>query len=250
MPPDRFIILSSARSGSTFLVGLLVSHPQVRCEGEIFHDVHPEKIFWADMNSGVTTPEILALRDENPGGFLEKHIYVPDKPEVTAVGFKIFYYHAQREEWQPVWSYLQNDKELRVIHLVRRNQLARLLSDKIASTTNQWFSFEENSQKPDLTVSLDAEDCLRAFEAAERQHREFAESFSGHPMLEISYEEMAGDTAAASERLTDFLHVDRRLLLTGLKKQNRRPPQEVIENYAELERFFRGGPWQDYFSGS
>lgn len=248
MPPVRFLILSSARSGSTFLVGLLRSHPQVRCEGEIFHDQHPDKIFWAEMQKSETSQEMLDLRDSDPAAFLDKYIYQPDGEQVSATGFKIFYYHAVREDWAPVWSALQADKDLRVIHLIRRNQLARVLSDKIANQTNQWFSLEENSESPDLTVHLDPDRCKKEFERAARDHAKFADAFAGHPMLELSYEDLAADLGKASELITGFLSIESRDLCTGLKKQNRRPAGDVIENYGELADYFKGTAWARFFA--
>ncbi len=84
----RFIILGGARTGSNFLIALLRTHHNVRILGELFN-----------LNSLGTRDRTDALSD--PVKYLERQLFVKDRSEIKATGFKIFYYHATKEQLYP-----------------------------------------------------------------------------------------------------------------------------------------------------
>lgn len=247
MPHANFIILSDSRSGSTLLMGLLNSHGQIRCEGELFHPGEPAKIFWRAISSRETASEELALRDSDPGEFLEQCVFPSGAQDEWATGFKIFYDHATLEEWKAVWPYLRDCQELKVIHLVRRNQLARIVSNKIAITTNKWFSLNDGEGERDLKVEIPVGTCQEEFERAAEKRAEFNEYFASHPILELAYEELAEDKNRTCSKILRFLGVEDRVLRTGLKKQNTRKLSECLSNFAALKEHFTGTAWAKYF---
>ncbi|MHC5063372.1 MAG: sulfotransferase [Planctomycetota bacterium] len=247
MQPENFIILSDSRSGSTLVVSLLNSHGQVRCEGEVFHQNEPKKIFWRAARPGETTAEELALRDSDPGAFLEKYVFSQESADELATGFKLFYHHASLPQWLPVWDFLEARKSLKVIHLIRENQLERILSNKIAMTTNKWFSLKSEGADAPPVVTLDEKTCYQEFQASATKQAKFRSQFSGHPMLEIAYEDLVADREASNSRILEFLGVENRPMFTGLKKQNTRKLSDAIGNFAELKKHFAGTKWAKYF---
>jgi hypothetical protein len=88
----RFIILGRSRIGSTLLRGLLNVHSRMVVFSEIFRNRH--SIAWK-VPHYPQSPRLLKLLQNNPGGFLEHKLFRTFPAYIRAVGFKIFYYHAQ-----------------------------------------------------------------------------------------------------------------------------------------------------------
>lgn len=243
--PSRFVILSNSRSGSNLLVSLLSSHGQVQCEGEVLNDFQAERIIWRDRRP--TDPTDLALRESDPIRFLETKVFAPESDDVRSCGFKIFYQHGQREAWQCVWPYLQGMPDLRVIHLVREDQLARVLSNHVAQETKRWFIRDAAEAHHDLRVTLDVEACRAEFERGAQWHQRRAALFAAHDVLPLTYEQLADDMPDQCDRILRYLGVELRPLSTPLVKQLRQSPAETIANYDELRAAFLGSPWEGLF---
>jgi len=117
-PATRFVILSSARTGSNLLQTMLSSHEQIASYGELFNQDDPGRILW--NNPRPSSAEDVALRDADPCGFLERRVFAVPR-SVRAVGFKLFYFHAPDGPWSAIWPYLRSMPGLRVIHIRRIN---------------------------------------------------------------------------------------------------------------------------------
>ncbi len=239
----RFLILGKGRTGSNFLRGLLASHPQVRTFGEIFR--RPGAIGW-DTPGYFQTPRLLDLIQRDPGRFVEEKVFRRFPPSVRAVGFKLFYHHAQDENWRPVWAYLQQRREIRILHLRRWNMLKALLSLKRALRTDRWTNTGgEPEEEPPLT--LDYQECLDTFTRTQERERALAAFFADHPLLDIRYEDLARDYRGEMQRVLAFLDLEDYAVQPMTHKQSHRPLSEAIANYAELKRRFAGTPWEDFF---
>jgi LPS sulfotransferase NodH len=221
----RFIILTRSRTGSNLLVSFLNGHPNIYSEGEIF----------ARMNGQDPVARLDAAFGRQP-----KH--------VRAKGFKIFYYHPLDAPGSELWTRLESDFDLRVIHLTRRNILRTLVSRKIAGVQDTWTATrfdapQVESRRVGFSVS--------ELEAGFRETRLWEESadkrFATHPLLHISYEDLVGDPGAAYRRLLQFLDASARPPSTGLRRQNPEKLHALVENYDELKRAFAGTRWQDFF---
>ena len=140
----RFLILGRSRVGSNFLRGLLNSHSQITVFGELFQN--KEEIGWA-MPGYRQSRRLMTLFHEEPVRFLEEKVFHPFPHGVTAVGFKLFYYHARDEAWRPVWDYLQAETGIKVIHLRRENILRTHLSKQQAEMTDVWVNTDGVQQK-------------------------------------------------------------------------------------------------------
>ena len=121
---QRFVVLSRSRTGSNMLIQSLNSHRNIAADYEIFGKLN-----------GESEKEILDR------SFGKQPFYIKAK------GFKIFYYHPIDAEGSPIWDMLLSVKDLRVIHLQRRNILHVLVSSKVAHTTGVYGvrSDEEHS---------------------------------------------------------------------------------------------------------
>lgn len=240
----RFLILGRSRVGSNFLRGLLNSHSQTTVFGELFQN--KEEIGWA-MPGYRQSRRLMTLFHEEPVRFLEEKVFHPFPHGVTAVGFKLFYYHARDEAWRPVWDYLQAETGIKVIHLRRENILRTHLSKQQAEMTDVWVNTDGVQQKrPGVVLSY--EDCLEAFTKTRRWEDEAGAFFANHEKIDVVYERLAADYRPEMARILAFLGVPPEPLAPQTYKQPGRSLSEAILNYAELKEQFAGTEWASFFT--
>jgi hypothetical protein len=122
-----FVIIASARTGSTHLTTLLHKRSDIVCHGELFHP--KMKSFLGRWRPTEVTPEskeqLAALRAHDPNAFLERIFANGFKG--GPVGFKIFRGHND-----DILDQLIADRDVRKIVLFRGNMLAVYSSSRIA----------------------------------------------------------------------------------------------------------------------
>lgn len=242
----RFIILGRGRTGSNFLRGLLNSHSQIVTFGELFRfydsigwEFPLYDRYWQD-------PGLIALMQNDPIGFLEKKVFRKFPKEVGAVGFKLFYYHAQEDSRRGVWDYLRDRRDMRIIHLKRNNTLRMILSEKRAFMTDNWTN-TTGAEEEKSAVALDYEECLRRFRHEQEIAGEFERFFQRHPKVTVIYEHLASDYREPMRSIQEFLSVGYETVKPSTYKQSNRPLAESIPNYFELKEKFRNTPWEVFF---
>jgi LPS sulfotransferase NodH len=240
---SKFVILGRSRSGSNLLRGLLNSHSQVITFGELFQN--DKMISWG-FSDYPQSPHLMELFRQEPLKFLERYIWREVPQAIHSVGFKLFYYHAHSEQWQPVWDYLVGQPTLKVIHIKRANMLKTHLSRKKAILTDRWVNTAGTSD-PHMSVTLDYEECLADFMQTSAWEQEYAKLFANHAVLDICYEELARDFQVEMKRVQDFLEVKPQVLLPETHRQSDYPLPASIDNYYELKERFVGTDWQSFF---
>ncbi|MFO7536923.1 MAG: Stf0 family sulfotransferase [Chloroflexota bacterium] len=239
----RFIILGRSRVGSNFLRGLLNSHSHVEVFGEVFQTY--EAVAWALPGYG-QSPATLALYQNDPAQFVEQELFHPFPPQITAVGFKLFYYHAQDDDRQAIWPYLQSRTDIKLIHIKRRNMLKTHLSRRRAEETDVWFNLsgERETQKP---LTLDYQTCLDDFVQTRRWETAYDTFFQDHDRLDVIYEDLARNTETQMAQIQSFLGVAPQPLIPETYKQARKPLSDAIANFDELKQQFAGSEWAVFF---
>jgi LPS sulfotransferase NodH len=241
----KFILLASPRTGSTLLKTLLDSHPDILVFGELF--VSFDHIDWANWKE---------LRDPAPllGEFQARsyesvcnHIYTPYARNGRAVGFKLFYHQARAGSQAGLWERLREDREIHVLHLVRRNKLKQLVSQEIAQATHAWDKFKNDQLPPSVTIYLEPTQCEAKLHHLERCRLREKLAFKEHPYLELCYEDLVLNGGEVLARVLAFLKVPPHPLKSHLCRQSSRPLREVLENYGELAAHFSGTPWSHCF---
>ena len=240
---DRFIILGRSRIGSNFLRGLLNTHSQIVVLGELFQN--QSAIGWA-YPGYLNTPRMYSLFLNNPVKFIEKKVYKKFPLKVSAVGFKIFYYHAQNENWKPVWDYFRDLKSIKIIHIKRKNILRTHLSRKLAALTDAWVDTNGGLWEGGV-VRLDYEDCLHDFVQTRQWEQTYDALFENHPLVEIFYEDLARDYSVVMRQVQEFLGVPPEDVQPQTFKQSSQPLTQVISNYVELKKRFSGTEWEAFF---
>lgn len=258
----RFVIVSYPRSGTHLLRTSLESHPEVVCQAEPFNSddrrlPYPLETPTADVLSG------WVFRGDPLAG-------------TRAVGFVLQAYHPHALEafpgirpnpvWADVWERLAAMEDLRVLHLERRNLLARHLSHLMARATGSWHAWDPatvdgvthlTGRPPDRQIgppqgerprlTLDPARLALDFEEVARWRRHAEEALAGRPLLRLTYEELCGDFAATTARALAFLGLEARPLRPAVARLEERPPERAIENYAGLKSHFAGSPWESFF---
>ena len=222
--PLTFVILCLGRTGSTHLVSLLDSHPEIRCFGELF-------------------PHERATLDQEyaPHWRSDALEYVAElTAPVTepAVGFKLPLGSIQAN---PDALQLLEPQDLRVVRLSRLNLLALFVSRRLLASTR---GSDSGGDYGGATVALDPKQCLAMFKRTEEHERYLDELATGRPTVRITYEELAG-----GGRLSDvqrFLGVEPVSLRSGHSRARKRSLQETVENWPEVEGALRGSPYERF----
>lgn len=279
-PCTRFVILGHGRTGSTLLVQALNSNAHLTCFGEIFNSAK------ASIEYGVPGYEQrslsdLPLRDSDPDTFMRDCVFSRLPPTTLAVGFKFHYDHFWT--FPGLMELLAADRELRVVHLMRRNRLRTLVSMRIAESTGRWLEFPPEpswrSRVNPGTFAKAARDPRRAFSAALRklrsepppgldvqrrvtlditecrdffQNLEFSEQhwtklMAEHPSTDVFYEDLASDLDVTAGSVQQFLGLEPVPVRVDLQRQNPEPLRQLISNYDELRASFAGTPYEPWF---
>jgi LPS sulfotransferase NodH len=237
------MLLGRSRTGSNFVRGLLNSHPQVVAFGEIFRS--DETIEWG-LDGYPTGRKALKLLQTDPPEFLEELVFGKYPRETAAVGFKIFYYHAQKDGLNAIWPHLQAQTGIRVLHIKRRNVLRTHLSRERAALTDRWANVDGVREK-EQSIALDYERCLQDFVQTRQWETDFDRAFSNHPKIDVVYEDLVANFGQEVLRIQDFLGVEREPLKTDTHRQSLEPLTNAIVNYAELKERFDGTAWEEFF---
>jgi LPS sulfotransferase NodH len=251
--PTRFIILSAPRTGSTFLRGLLGSHPDVFVGGEVFNERLTKEgiIHWFEIDLPLDErtkinldKNLNELRQADPGRFLEELIHATHGWGFSVIGFTCHYKLPYPAD--PAGQYLINDKAIRVIHLKRRNLLRRLVSWERALAADRWHWMrgDDSPKLPAITLSMDK--IVESIMEMEAKEKEYDECFKAHPVLEVFYEDLAEDPQAVGARALDFLGLKAdRELHARTEKTGVDSLRTAVENYDELKSSLRR--WASFF---
>ena len=240
---QKFIIVGRSRSGSNFLRGLLNDHDQITVFGELFQNI--QAFDWAMPGYEQTAQDLEMIRTR-PVRFIDTRVFGKVPKSTKALGFKIFYYHAQDGPWEPVWPHLHRMQDLKVVHIKRKNILRTHLSRKRAVLTDQWVDTSGSSDR-ERPIPLSYEECLEDFTQTRQWETAFAAHFSDHQMVDVYYEDLATDYAPIIRNLHTFLGVDPRPAKPQTYKQSQLPLSQAIENFEDLRARFKNSQWEVFF---
>lgn len=237
-----FVVIGRSRTGSTLLLRSLKDHPGVIGYGELFRG---DRINW-QMQLGSPSSSERVRYAADPSTLLQERVFGAYGPKTQAVGFKLFYYHAQLPNWQSVWHYLAAQPTLRVIHVKRHNLLATHLSRKVADLTGRWNDKVVGGGGRSL-LTLDYDECCQDFEQTRQWEVACDQRFANHPLLQISYEDLAANFAGELAKVQQFLGLPAQTMKPATVKQEQKPLAQRIANYSELKAQFVGTTWATFF---
>jgi len=229
-PEKKFAIFTSGRSGSTLLLDLINSSPNLQCDGEL-------------LKRRVVFPTMLlrsfAKQSSQP-------IY----------GFKLLSYqllNVQKgiKDKRLFLDKLTNDEGYRFIHLSRNNKAKQALSIIYAFYRGQWHNQEGSKQKAAKRFELDPNIYLHFL--SELQALEDFENamMVDRTHLSLSYE---NDLSSPDKyentmaQVADFLDIPVVAPQTNLKKVTPSKLSDMISNQEDLVKAVKNSPFETYAS--
>lgn len=174
----KVIIISRSRTGSNMLIKYLKKIPDSFIQGEIMK-VKKWIPFWNKI----------------PKLFYESHL-----GKFNIVGFKYFYYHPT-DDWDSnnkLIEYLFDHTEIKVIHWVREDLFAVLMSWYLAYETGQWVKSKKKVELDKFTIN--EAHFKYVLEKSIGQIQAIRKTFSTHP----NYREFSFEDVVKREKLNDI----------------------------------------------
>jgi LPS sulfotransferase NodH len=246
--PTAFVVLTSPRTGSSWLVDTLRGHPRVETYRELFIPGGTERDAERYGSHGIPSFDTYVHGRRPPRtklGFMTRRIaYVnrlyEARPDVDAVGFKLTYRQAALNPG--LLPYLSL-RRVRVVHLMRMNLLSAIVSLDTANARDI-FHAREGDALPAVRVRFEPAALLKRLD----QHDFSVMRARGRilslrlPYLEAFYEELVG--RRRDEKLAEifeFLDVDPDgAVESSLRRLNDVPLAELIENHDEVHDALAG----------
>ena len=232
---SRFVVLFEGRSGSTYLVEALDSHPDIRAEREEFARLAKQ----------------VKDRDAEPSIQVEwaREFYSTESCAGSrAVGFKTKWKDILEPE---AFASFLRESGIRVILLHRRNRIKLLVSlfraMRLEEETGDWNLYDERSRQAPITI--DARAFAERLAATEGRHDALL-SYAGGlgvPTLELYYEELLGNEQAVFDRVCRFLSVPYRPLAGNTRKHTSDDLRDAVVNFEALRSAYVGTPFEAMF---
>lgn len=235
----KFLIIGAARTGSTLLVKTLNSIEDICCHGEL---LGPNKVrgFEDGVDLENTSAEdrrareeqLLASRNADPLAFL----YGAMEGNGEAAGFKMIYSTLGLPQWKGEIDALLADEDIWFIHLARRNNLRRYISEEIANSGGPIHSGAGGRADAPAQITVDIDAFLANNTQVEAEHAAVVARLPEARTLNVTYEGLATDTAATLHRVCEFLGVtvDDKSITPALEKVGAKDLSETVSNYQEL----------------
>ncbi|TVL95247.1 MAG: hypothetical protein CV082_11595 [Candidatus Brocadia sp. BL1] len=280
----KFLLLTTQRSGSTYIRLWLNSHPLVRCHSEIFLRPYGAadgfKIYCEEskyrrfINSmyGWRRFTRLGRFTRVPFKFFMKRIvdrfidklyndpsfsapwenvadefYFKYHPRVKLDQEKVVGFQLMYEQLEDYCS-LQDwiaDQKVLIIHLIRQNALKMLLSRLMAEKTGDFQTISNKSAH--TKIILDQQRVLKQLNAIVCEQEKMRKRFSGNPYLEITYEQFFYNYPEEAKRIFHFLNLENNKTgFPDLKKINPESLKDLIENYEEIANLLHGTPYHKF----
>jgi len=212
-----FAIAFVGRSGSSYLQGLIDSHPDAQCVGELFWDESksPEEHMKDKVHSASGV---------RASGFKLGNLHIIKFPEIREAMIRFNY---------------------RAIHLTRRNRVNQYISMSLAMRNNCW-----RSDMGDYTVhrfEVDVSHMEHYMNLMEEHDRIIEKFLDGIPVMKLAYEDLIQPGGA--DGVMAYLNLDKVPLASRFRKQRKEGGQrEAIANYDDVIKHFERSPFAVHFS--
>jgi hypothetical protein len=237
----RAVILTTQRTGSTFLVECLDSHPQVECASEILIGAadRPSPEYRGRFKRVAKIARLVRSGAWRPGHRMER-FYAEGAAPVRV--FKVMY----NQLANPFASrYLQQNEDIRVLHLRRHNLLKVHVSKLLMPKRAKVQAFEPVSA---VQIYVDPAEAIASMRAARALYSRYDQFFARHSRLPLAYEDLIDGNQLRAEtaaQVCDFLGIERHAMSSRLVKLNPESLREMVTNYDELADAVRRSEFSD-----
>lgn len=226
-----YVILFIERDGSTYMISLLTSHPQIQSVYERFAVMRQkgtngkEQIEWA--RQFFSPPIITRYRAV---GFKTKLVDILDKD---------------------AFLHLLREKNVRIIQMQRRNQVkavvSRINAKRLHDVTGNWNLYNEKERLPAFEIDPDMfHQYLLERIQADEELTNFTEKLN-LPTLKMVYEDLLVNRDQVLSRVFDFLGVDPFPVQGKTLKNTSDDLKEVILNFEQLRSKYSGTKFESMF---
>lgn len=232
----RLFILAEPRSGSTWLMETLNSNQDISLIGELYNHVQYEQVknLWSIPRENFH----FCLK------YLDDHIVEHEKKKRRFVGCKILLNQLLMFSQEYPRFFLENYRDSHFILLFRQNLVASHMSLRIAHKYNTWHVNNPcDVKKRNITI------CPKTFLTDMENSRQTRESYRlllkelGIKTITLNYEMLFKNTEAVTKDLSHFLGFKTlEVRYSREVKGNPFQPEEIIENYHEVEKFLANYP--------
>jgi len=233
---SKFVVLTTNRSGSEWLISTLNSLPHVAAQGELF--LPRARVSERRWDSDFACPRFietksagLTFRPLSVFSYLNALYSTPG-----TVGFKLMY--EQLGLYPEILAYLMRHR-IHVVHLVRRNHLDVVLSYAVKAKIGRAHLLLGQSAPDDIRVELDTENLIRQLAWLQKKQSMARKllSWCRLPHLEVAYEDLLRDPAHF-RLIWNFLSIksEEHMPQSTLVKIRRGGQREVISNYDEVKQ--------------
>jgi len=245
LPYQQFIILGTARTGSTMLWSYLNSHPDILCLRGVYGSTNKINFgkFYGELPEEYHSSELIKLRNERPIEFLENYVWKEYSKPFKAVGFKYFYDHDRHlTNKNDLVNYFAANSAVKFLHIKRDNLLATLFSYKRALAQQQWTKSDN-----DFRTSISVQECNDYFQQILYSQKLFDELFTNRT-LQVNYDNLLKATEQILQEVLDFIGVNAISLTTETSKNIETKLSDCITNYTELKTHFKSTDYAKYFN--
>jgi len=228
-PNVRFVIYGQGRSGSSVLLDLIGSHPDIYRESEVFNRKVAARLIW-------------------PMRYVEARAALSPQP---VYGCKMKIYQMTDDQGiEDPRRFMQDLHAVgwKVIHLVREDLFRKALSLVVAETRGQFLDRRVDGAGLD-TIAIDPARLVEAMR--ERRSADAAEqaALEGIPHIRVTYERDLLDAAnhqAVSDRVFAYLDLESAPVETRYVKTSRSRVSDYVSNYAEVREILTQTEFASY----
>jgi LPS sulfotransferase NodH len=241
---NPFVILTSPRSGSTWLVSLLNQMESTTAYGELFLPRKRSGKWDADFAYPRFVEARQAGRHNRPVEVFKYLDALYHQP--GAVGFKLMYSHLRR--YPEMLTYFLVYR-VRVVHLVRKNPLDIMISRAVKRKLQQAHRLANEPAVEGVQIELNTETLIKKLQIKQRKMNRARNllRWSGLRQMEIGYEELQRDPSVFA-KLCGFLSIesDGKMPVSKFQKVRRDSQIQVLKNYGEVRQVLEGTRYLSY----
>lgn len=231
-PSGKFVIFGQGRTGSTLLVDLLNSHPEIACEYEIFNG--QRHLFNGKVSFPYRFLRGMEVRNAN-----------------KVFGFKVKVYQLTLHQQIDPGTFLKRlkSKGYQIIYLRRNNFLEHALSGLNARKTKRFHVVNGQTNRM-KSVEIGAEELKRSMQNRKLYQQNELDYLKGHHYFEVEYErdlKFSDQHQRIGNELFDFLGLEKAPVKTQLRKVLKNTAKDQLTNYEELKTYFEATPFADFF---
>jgi len=233
----NFVVFTTNRSGSEWIISTLNNFQGVSAHGELFLPrprILNEKwdADFAYTRFIETKFKGLTFRPFSVFSYLNTLYGMPGN-----VGFKLMY--KQLGLYPEILAYFMRHR-IRVLHLIRQNHLDVMVSYAVKAKIGRAHLLVGQSAPDELRVELDAGNLVRQLAWLQKQ-QDMARKLlklSRLPHLEITYEDVVRDQTRYFHLMGDFLSINSREQLpkSPLTKIRKATHRDMISNYDQVKQ--------------